>query len=216
MKDSEALSQLALARPEVSLTFGRENDLRWLAVYTASRHEKCVARHFAERRIESFLPLYRKVHHWKKRSAVGLELPLFPNYIFAHILPPQRGALLAVPGVLAVVGRGREPAPLPDNEIESLRSALERNKFEPHPYLKTGERVRVRSGSMEGLEGILVRRKNELRVVLTLDMIQRSVSVEVDADNVEPARVPRLQPRPSVLPLNRVSSGVHFTNLPAS
>jgi len=189
-KDSEALSQLALARIDGSLpsaqSLYQESALHWLAVYTASRHEKCVARHLADREIESFLPLYPKVHHWKRRSAVSLELPLFSNYVFVHMHLFRRGALLAVPGVLAVVGKGREPAPLPDGEIESLRTALEQNKFEPHPYLRTGERVRVRSGSMEGFEGILIRKKNELRVVLTLDLIQRSVSVEVDASIVEP------------------------------
>ena len=176
----------------VALSATQEVTLRWLAVYTATRHEKCVARHFAEREIESFLPLYPKVHQWKRRSAVSLDLPLFPNYVFVHMSPFRRGALLAVPGVLAVVGRGREPAPLPDGEIESLRAAIERNKFEPHPYLKAGERVRIRSGSMEGLEGILLRKKNELRVVLNLDLIQRSVSVEVDASIVEPIIGPRI------------------------
>lgn len=162
------------------------SDARWFAVYTNSRHEKIAAKHFAERHLESFLPLYRKVHHWTKQSRVTLELPLFPNYIFVHMAPQQRVSVLAVPGVLGIVGRGHISSALSDAEIESLRTGLELNKFEPHPYLAVGERVRIRAGSMEGMEGILVRKKNELRVVLTLDLIQRSVSVEVDADDVEP------------------------------
>jgi len=113
-------------------------------------------------------------------------LPLFPNYVFVRMAPQQRLAVLGVPGVLAIVGRGHLPSALPDDEIESLRTGLDQSKCEPHPYLVAGERVRIRAGSMEGMEGILIRRKNELRVVLTLDLIQRSVAVEVDAGDVEP------------------------------
>lgn len=163
-----------------------ENDARWFAVYTNSRHEKSVAKQFAERRIESFLPLYRKVHHWTKHSPATLELPLFPNYVFVHISPRERVPVLAVPGVLGIVGRGQISSALSNAEIEALRPVLELNKFEPYPYLVAGERVRIRVGSMEGMEGILVRKRGELRVVLTLDWIQRSVAVEVDAEDVEP------------------------------
>lgn len=162
-------------------------DARWFAVYTNSRHEKRVAKHFDERHIESFLPLYRKLHHWTKRNDVRLDLPLFPNYVFVHIAPPQRISVLAVPGVLGMVGRGHIASALPDAEIESLRTGLRLRKFEPHPYLVAGERVRIKAGSLEGMVGILLRMKNELRVVLTLDLIERSVAVEVDAQDVEPA-----------------------------
>ncbi len=162
------------------------DDAKWFAVYTNSRHEKCVAKHFAERQIESYLPLYQKVHHWTKRSSVRLDLPLFPNYVFVHIVPQQRSSLLAVPGVLGMVGRGHNPSVLPDAEIQSLRMRLERGKFEPHPYLVAGERVRITAGAMEGMEGILLRKKNEMRVVLSLELIRRSVAVEIDAEDIEP------------------------------
>jgi len=161
-------------------------DTSWFAVYTSSRHEKCVARHFDERRIESFLPLYQREHRWKKRSSAQLELPLFPNYVFVHIGPQQRIPVLGVPGVLQIVG-GRMPAALPDGEIEALRAGLALSSFQPHPYLVAGERVRIKTGAMAGVEGILLRRKNELRVVLAIDLIQRSVAVEIDAQDVEPA-----------------------------
>jgi len=163
--------------------------MRWFAVYTSSRHEKSAANHFADRKIETFLPLYRKTYRWPKRSAVTLELPLFPNYLFVHISLERRIAVLSVPGVLAIVGRGPAPAALPDEEIESLRDGLALKAFEPYPYLVAGERVRIRSGVMEGMEGILVRRKNDLRVILTLQLIQRSVAVEVDCEEVEPVAV---------------------------
>lgn len=161
-------------------------EAQWFAVYTSSRHEKWVTTNLMQRQIESFLPLYEKVHHWSKRTPVRLKLPLFPNYVFVHIPPQGRSSVLAVPGVVAIVGRGNVPSPLPDDEIESLRTSLQQGKFEPHPYLVAGERVRVRGGALEGIEGIVVRRKNEVRVVLTLELIQRSVAVEVDTDYIEP------------------------------
>jgi transcription antitermination factor NusG len=189
-KDSEALSQLGVqlsgnTLPLVLPVVAGE-DARWYAVYTNSRHEKCVAKHFDQRHIESFLPLYQKLHHWTKHPNVRLDLPLFPNYVFVHIAPPQRTSVLAVQGVLGMVGRGHIASALPDAEIESLRTGLQLRRFEPHPYLVAGERVRIKAGAMEGMEGILLRKKNGLRVVLTLDLIERSVAVEVDAQDVEP------------------------------
>lgn len=157
----------------------------WFAVYTSSRHEKCVARHFDNREIEYLLPLYAKFHHWAKRPNARTELPLFPNYIFARISPLQRVAVLEVPGVIAIVGRGSLPSPMPDSEIESLRAGIATRRCEPHSYLPAGERVRIRCGSMAGMEGVLVRQKNQLRVVLTLDLIQRSVAVEIDIEDIE-------------------------------
>ncbi len=166
-----------------------EDARRWFAVYTRSRHEKMVAKQCTQRDIECFLPLYRKVHHWIKQSRVTLELPLFRNYVFVHIPPQSRVPVLALPGVLGLVGHGPISSALSDAEIKSLRAGLEQNKLEPHPYLVVGERMRIRNGSMEGMEGILVRKKNELRVVVTLNLIQQSVAVEVDADDVEPVDV---------------------------
>jgi transcription antitermination factor NusG len=172
----------------------------WFAVYTRSRHEKMVAKQCAQRRIECFLPLYRKVHHWIKQSRVTLELPLFRNYVFVHIPPQCRVPVLAMPGVLGLVGRGHISSALSDAEIKSLRAGLEQNKLEPHPYLVVGERMRIRNGSMAGMKGILVRKKNELRVVVTLNLIQQSVAVEVDANDVEP-----VDERPALpfLPVNQ-------------
>lgn len=159
----------------------------WFAAYTNSHHEKRVALHFAERQIEAFLPLYATRHRWKNRCEMNLELPLFPNYVFVRIDPRKRVCVLEVPGVVSVVGFGRALAPLPDFEIEALRSGLRQRKIEPHPYLAIGERVRIKCGPMTGMEGVLVRKKNNFRVVLALDVIMRCVAVEVDADDLEPA-----------------------------
>jgi transcription antitermination factor NusG len=159
---------------------------QWFAAYTTSRHEKHVAELLAERNLESFLPTYKTVRQWKKSRAVTLELPLFPTYVFVRISRQERGSVLGVPGVLSIVGSSRESWALPDVEIERLRDGLQLRKIEPHPLLTVGERVRIKSGAMLGAEGVLVRAKNDFRVVLTLEAIMNSVAVEVDADDVEP------------------------------
>jgi transcription antitermination factor NusG len=163
---------------------------QWFAAYTTPRHEKHVSELLAERQIETFLPLYRRARQWKKCSPVVLELPLFPTYVFVRIERHERGAVLSMPGVLSIVGSSKEPWALPDVEIEALRRGMHTQKVEPHPYLKVGEKVRVKAGVMTGVEGILVRKKNEFRVVLSLDAIMQSVAVEVDADDLEPAAIP--------------------------
>ncbi len=168
------------------LASAQEFSANWFAAYTNSHHEKRVASHFAERQIESFLPLYATRHRWKNRCEMNLELPLFPNYVFVHIDPRERVQVLAVPGVQSLVGFGRTLAPLPTFEIEALRSGLGQRKIEPHPYLAIGKRVRIKAGPMMGMEGVLVRKKNNFRVVLALDVIMQSVAVEVDADDLEP------------------------------
>jgi transcription antitermination factor NusG len=160
---------------------------RWFAVYTTARHEKHVSKILTERRIETFVPLYRATRQWKKSRPVVLELPLFPTYVFVRIVREARGAVLGTPGALSIVGSSREPWPLPDPEIDAIRLGTQMRKIEPHPYLIVGERVRIKTGVMTGLEGVLVRKKNEFRVVLTLDAIMQSVAVEVDVDDIEPA-----------------------------
>lgn len=159
---------------------------QWFALYTTPRHEKHVSEMLAQREIENFLPLYRTARQWKKSRPVVLELPLFPTYVFVRIARQARGTVLGTPGVLSIVGSSREPWPLPDFEIEALRLGIHERKVEPHPYLVVGERVRIKAGVMTGVEGVLVRKTNDLRVVLTLDTIMRSVAVEVDADDIEP------------------------------
>ncbi len=162
----------------------------WFAAYTNSHHEKRVAAQFAERQIESFLPLYATRHRWRNGCDMNLDLPLFPNYVFVRVDPRERVRVLEVPGVVSLVGFGRTLAPLPDFEIEALRSSIGQRKIEPHPYLVIGERVRIKAGPMAGMEGVLVRRKNNFRVVLALDAIMQCVAVEVDAGELDPVAKP--------------------------
>jgi transcription antitermination factor NusG len=159
--------------------------VNWFAAYTLTRHEKHVRAILTARHIEAFLPLYAVLHRWRNGCEKDLDLPLFPNYVFVRIASQDRVRVLQVPGVVSLVSFGGKLAPLPDLQIEALRSGIGERKLEPHPYLGVGERVRIKAGPMRGLEGVLVRKKSNLRVVLALDVIMQSVAVEVNAEEVE-------------------------------
>jgi transcription antitermination factor NusG len=157
----------------------------WFAAYTTPRHEKHISQVLSERRIETFLPLYRTQRQWKKSVPVIVELPLFPCYLFVRIPKGARYDVRSVPGVLSLVGSSSGPWTLPHREIEALRAGAQLGNAEPYPYLKVGTRVRLKAGVMAGIEGRLVRKKNEFRFVLTLDEIMRSVALEVNAEDLE-------------------------------
>lgn len=159
----------------------------WFALYTSSRHEKRVAEHLGQREIEHFLPLYRSKRKWKDGSHVTLDLPLFAGYVFVHIGRRERGRVLEVPGAVALVmGTGGLPAPIPDTTIQALRFGLREREAEPHPLLTTGQRARICCGAFAGLDGIVIRKRNGCRVVLTLENIMRSFSVELGVEDLEP------------------------------
>jgi transcription antitermination factor NusG len=162
--------------------------VHWYATYVCSRHEKQVVSQLQERHISCFLPVYRSVRRWKDRRK-ELELVLFPGYVFVHLDLRDRLRVLQLPSVVRFVSFNGHPAPLPDAEIEILSKGLASGvRAEPHPYLKIGHRVRVRSGPLAGAQGILVRRKDKFRVVLSIDLIMRSVAVEVDEADIEAIR----------------------------
>lgn len=158
----------------------------WYAAYTCANHEKQVAEQFRHRGVEHFLPLYETVHRWKDRR-VRLHLPLFPGYVFVRL--PLRDCLkvLRVPRVVRLVGFGGLPAALPEQQIETLRHGLSDGfRAHPHRFLAVGRRVLVTNGPLAGMKGILLRRKGDFRVVLSVDLIMRSIAVEVDAANLAP------------------------------
>jgi transcription antitermination factor NusG len=158
---------------------------RWYAAYTCANHEKRVAAELAARDVEHFLPLYNSVRRWKDRR-VELDLPLFPGYVFIHLALRDRMRVVQIPSVVRLVGFGGLPIPLPDTEMEVMRSELSRSlRAEPHPFLTVGRRVRITAGPFAGLEGVLKRKKSGLRVVVSLELIQRSIAVDVDAADVE-------------------------------
>jgi transcription antitermination factor NusG len=160
-------------------------DRNWYAVYTVPQHEKSVVKHLDLREIESFLPVYETVRVWKNRQRMKLILPLFPTYLFVHITFRERVKVLQSPGVLQIVGSKRECAYLSDSEVELLRSGCSRQKIEPYRDLVIGERVRIKSGVMQGLQGTLVRKCNSLRFVLTIELINQHAAIQVDAEDLE-------------------------------
>jgi transcription antitermination factor NusG len=161
-------------------------ETRWYATYTIARHEKCVAQQMQERRIDCFLPLYRSIHRWKDRRK-QVELALFPSYVFVHIALKDRLQVLQLPSVVRIIGFNGTPVPLLDSEIMALRAGLVRNpSLQPHPYLTVGRHARIRSGPMAGLEGVVLREREKFRIVLSIELIKRSVVVEVDLADIEP------------------------------
>jgi len=157
----------------------------WFAVYVSSRHEKRVQTQLALQKIETFLPLYKTIHLWKNRCRKVLELPLFPNYLFVRVAVSDRFVVLRTAGVISMVCSGHLPVPLPSTAIEAIRAALAWREVEPHPYLAVGNRVRIVGGPLVGMQGILVRKKGKLRVVLVVDEIRQSAAVEVNANEID-------------------------------
>ncbi len=158
----------------------------WYAAYTCAKHEKRIAAELGMRGVEHFLPLYSSVRRWKDRR-VQLELPLFPGYIVVRLALRDRLRVVQIPSVVRMVGFGGLPTALPDTEMEIMRTGLSQSLHaEPHPFLTVGRRVRITAGPFAGLEGVLKRKKSSLRVVVSLELIQRSVAVDVDIADVRP------------------------------
>src|ERR1700677_1334614 len=161
----------------------------WWALYTRHQHEKTVAEMLSAKGFEVFLPLYESLRRWKDRSKM-LTLPLFPCYVFVRGGLDRRLQVVTTPGIHMILCRGERVAMIPQAEIDAIQRAVEGSfRMEPHPFLKCGERVRVTRGSLLGVEGILIRKKNLYRLVLSVDMMAQSVAVEIDAMDVEPVAV---------------------------
>jgi transcription antitermination factor NusG len=160
-------------------------EAEWFAVYTAPRHEKQVAHQLNQRSVECFLPLYESVRRWKTGPA-RLELPLFPSYLFVRADRRERRKVVELPSVVNIIGNRLGPTAISKEEIESLRRVVVSGKPEPHGYLEVGTRVRVVCGPLLGVEGVLVRRKGSLKLVVSVQTIMQSVAMEVAASDVEP------------------------------
>lgn len=160
----------------------------WWALYTRHQHEKTVAEALMAKNFEVFLPVYEAVRRWKDRKKL-LSLPLFPCYVFVRGGLDRKLQIVTTPGVHMILHRGERVATISGTEIEAIQRVVEgRFRVEPHPFLKCGETVRVVKGSLEGVKGILLRKKNWHRLVLSVNMLAQSVAVEIDASDVEPLR----------------------------
>jgi transcription antitermination factor NusG len=172
---------------DLEMKEGKAEDTQaWWALYTRHQHEKVVAQNLQNKGFDVFLPVYESVRRWKDRSKV-LSLPLFPCYVFLHGGLNRRSLVVTTPGVHMILSSGERVALIPDNEINAIRLAVRGPApVEPHPYLKCGERVRVTHGSLAGVQGILIRKKSQFRLVLSVQMLSQAVSVEINAADVEP------------------------------
>jgi transcription antitermination factor NusG len=161
----------------------------WYAVCTRHQHEKVVARILEYKNFEIFLPLYKARRRWQDRIK-ELSVPLFPGYLFVQVGSERWLQILTTTGVSCIVSCGDRPAAISCSEIEGVRRIVESTlRVEPHPFLKSGDWVRVKDGPIAGVEGILLRKKNIARLVLSVEMLGKSAAVEVDATHVE--RIPR-------------------------
>ena len=164
---------------------GEAQAVRWYAVYTKHQHEKKCAESLLGKSIEAYLPLYQSVRRWQDRKKT-LFLPLFPSYVFFRSSLERRLDILRAPGVFFIVGNAFGASAIEEEDIAAMRQiTASRLKIYPHPVLKFGDRVRIRRGPLEGIKGILTRVNNQDRVVMSVEPLQKAVSVEVDVNDVE-------------------------------
>ena len=160
--------------------------VRWYALYTRSRHEKIAQRELHKKGIETFLPLRKITRQWSDRKKI-IEEPLFKSYLFVHAPFSQRIAILNTVGVVQFVRQGSELAEVAEKELLTIRRFVEENiEIDPFPYLKQGERVYVRSGPFRGAEGFVIRKDSHCRLIISLDSLMQSVSIQIDQACVEP------------------------------
>src|SRR5262245_11854046 len=159
--------------------------VEWFAVYTRPRHEKKVAQQLSNKGIDVFLPLRVAISNWKDRRK-EVHFPLFTGYVFVHIVLEDRLSVLRIPGVVQFVSSEGKPVPIPDSQIEAVRQLVNSGlKYDPYPYVKEGMRVRIRNGPLKGVEGIVVAKRKKHLLVLSVDLIQQSASLEIDIKDTE-------------------------------
>src|SRR5579863_266504 len=157
----------------------------WWAIYTRHQHEKVVADSLGAKGIEVFFPAYQALRQWKDRKKM-ITVALFPCYLFVRAHGGRVLPVISTPGVHSIVTSGAHFSVIPEDEIDAIRRALqEPSRVEPHPFLKCGERVRVVRGVMKGIEGLLVRKKDQCRLILSVEMLSQSAAVEVEASDIE-------------------------------
>jgi transcription antitermination factor NusG len=157
----------------------------WYAIYAKHNHERKVADLLARKGMDVFMPLYESVRRWKDRNK-SLPMPLFPGYVFLKSNLHNKIEILSTPGVFFIVESAGQACPIPEQEIEAIRAITQSDvRFEPHPFLKTGEYVRIRTGPLAGISGIFVKPKNKYRVVVSIELLRKAVAIEVDTGNVD-------------------------------
>jgi len=162
---------------------------QWYAIRTRSRHEKKIASELRDKGLHHFLPLQTQIHRWSDRNK-QVEVPLFPGYVFVRTLPvaEARVSVLRTPGVVGFVGNQGRGTPIPDKQIEDIQTILQQKvQFTLHPFLNLNQRVRIRGGCLDGVEGVLVGMNPDLSLVVSVDLIKRAMAIRVAGYDVEPA-----------------------------
>jgi transcription termination/antitermination protein NusG len=161
----------------------------WYALQTTPNHEKLAAIALQHKGYEPYLPVYRCLRRRSDRT-VEADQPLFAGYLFCRFDPKRRLPVVRTSGIISVVGFGNGPAPIPDSEIESVRTVL-RSGFpaEPHPFPRLGQYIQITSGTLKGVIGILLKEKGKSLVIVSITMFQRSVSVEVDRKSIRGSKI---------------------------
>jgi transcription antitermination factor NusG len=162
---------------------------QWYALHTRCRHEKRASIELNEKGLETFLPLLSQVRHWSDRRKV-VEMPMFSCYVFIRVelTKAKRAAAAQVPGVLRFVGVNGVPTPIPAEQIQNIKTVLAgRHVCSPHEFLRIGQRVRVCSGSLNGVEGVLIGRTGERKLLLSIDLIQQALAVAIEGYAIVPA-----------------------------
>lgn len=163
-----------------------DDAFHWYALRTRSRHEKLVRDRLMKQGLEPLLPTLMRLSQWKDRKKT-IEVPLFAGYCFARFSWQDRLPILTVPGVVSIVGSGMQPQPIPEEEINSLRSLMDSAlPYDAHPYLREGMAVEVIRGPLRGVRGVLLRKEKHYRLVISVHLIKQAAAVEIDAANVMP------------------------------
>jgi transcription antitermination factor NusG len=160
---------------------------QWFAIQTIAKHEKRVTEQLQEKDVDTFLPLLPEIRRWSDRKKT-VEVPVFGCYTFVRIVPmaEHRLSVLTTPGVLGFVGSTKAGTPIPDSEIDTLKTAIKHHgRCGRHPFITAGERVRIREGALAGVEGFLVNQGKDYSLVVSVQLLQRSVSLKIDGCDVE-------------------------------
>lgn len=169
---------------QMSFMESRESRHPWFAVQVKGRSEKLIASLLAQKGYEEFVPTYHEKRRWSDRVK-DRELPLFPSYLFCRFPVERRLPILTTPGVIRILGLGKVPIPVAESEVAAIQAIVESGwQAEPWPYLQTGQRVQITEGPLRGLEGFLVTVKNQKRLVVSVTLLRRSVTVEIDGSSV--------------------------------
>jgi transcription antitermination factor NusG len=181
------VSDRGVTKPRVEATpiYPGPSKQTWFAVYTAPRHEKYVQAQLVAKQIQSFLPLYTAVRRWKNGVRREIQHPLLPGYVFVRLGVDERLPVLQTSGVVYFVGNGAAPSPLDDHEMHALRLGAQRASLMPHTYLSTGDSVCITRGPFRGVRGYVEQDGGDLTFVVTIQLIQKSFAIRVQADDLE-------------------------------